>query len=263
MVPTPVQRETLRSRAAVEEAAALEAAYGGLAPQQIVEAAVNQFWSGEIAAVSSFGADSAVLLHMIAQVDRTVPVIFLDTGKHFEETLDYRDRLIGDLGLEKLVVMHPLEARLRADDPDGQLHRRDADACCAIRKVEPMARAIEPYRAWFTGRKRYQAASRAMLPAFEAVGPRVRVNPLAAWTGREIADYLSTHGLRGNPLVAFGYRSIGCFPCTSPVQPTEDERSGRWAGQAKTECGIHLAGLENALGARPPANANEAERSAA
>lgn len=249
-------------RAAAEEAATLDAAYGALAPQGIVEAAIDRLWPGGVAAVSSFGADSAVLLHMIAEVDRSVPVIFLDTGKHFGETLDYRDDLAADLGLENLRIVQPIAARLAAEDPDGLLHKTDTDACCAIRKVEPMARAVEPYRAWFTGRKRYQSAMRAALPAFEAVGPRIRVNPLAAWTGADIAGYLRTHGLRENPLVAYGYLSIGCFPCTRQVEPGADARSGRWAGQPKTECGIHLSGLENAM-ARSAGNSGQAERTAA
>jgi len=234
--------------AAQAEAAALQAAYGELAPQEIIAAAVNQFWSGEIAVVSSFGADSAVLLHMIAEVDPSVPVLFLDTGKHFGETLQYRDLLVADLGLRNLKVVHPLAAGLEAGDPDGSLHAVDTDACCAIRKVEPMARAVEPYRAWFTGRKRFQAATRAALPAFEAVGPRIRINPLAAWTGEDIAAHMRLRGLRENPLVAYGYLSIGCFPCTRAVKPGEDARAGRWAGQAKTECGIHLPGLDETLG---------------
>jgi phosphoadenosine phosphosulfate reductase len=252
MAAKPRQPEDQRDRnvAAVEEAIALQAAYGDLPPHKIIDAAVNQFWSGEIAVVSSFGADSAVLLHMIAAVDRSVPVIFLDTGKHFGETLQYRDQLVADFGLRNLTVVHPLEARLAAEDPDGLLHKTDTDHCCDIRKVEPMARAVEPYRAWFTGRKRYQAASRAALQPFEAVGPRIRINPLAAWSGADIGAYMQANGLRENPLVAYGYLSIGCFPCTQAVKPGEDDRSGRWAGQSKTECGIHLPGLENALAPR-------------
>jgi phosphoadenosine phosphosulfate reductase len=250
-----------RNAAALEEAAALQAAYGELAPQEIIAAAVNQFWTGEIAGVSSFGADSAVLLHMIAEVDRSVPIIFLDTGKHFGETLEYRDQLVADFGLSNLKVIHPLEAKLAANDPDGRLHLTNPDACCEIRKVEPMARAIEPYRAWFTGRKRFQAATRTNLPAFEAVGPRIRINPLAAWSGEDIGEYMRAHGLRENPLVAYGYLSIGCFPCTQPAKSSEDIRSGRWAGQAKTECGIHLPVLESTLSAR--AKPDQPERSAA
>ncbi len=265
--PRPPEAQTEardRDAAALEEASALQAAYGELAPQEIIAAAVNQFWTGEIAGVSSFGADSAVLLHMIASVDRSVPVIFLDTGKHFGETLEYRDQLVADFGLTNLRVIHPLEANLAEKDADGRLHQSDTDACCAIRKVEPMARAVEPYRAWFTGRKRFQAATRASLPAFEAVGPRIRVNPLAAWTGEDIAAYMQAHGLRENPLVAYGYLSIGCFPCTRAVQPGEDARAGRWAGQAKTECGIHLPGLGDVLsGEAGTAGHDTTERTAA
>ena len=204
-------------------------------------------FAGGIAAVSSFGADSAVLLHMIAEIDRTLPIIFLDTGKHFGETLEYRDALVADLGLSDVRVITPLEATLDRDDPEGILHKRDTDACCGIRKVEPMARAVEPFDAWLTGRKRFQAATRGAIPVFEAVGPRIRINPLARWTTSDLADYMRAHALRENPLVAYGYLSIGCFPCTEPVKPGEDARSGRWAGQAKTECGIHLPELERSL----------------
>jgi len=233
--------------AVAEQAAALQATYGGLSPQRVIEAAIHHFGSAEIAAVSSFGADSAVLLHMIAEIDRSVPVIFLDTGQHFGETLQYRDQLIGDFALSNLRIITPLEDALAAGDPDGTLHKRDTEACCAIRKVEPMARSVEPYAAWFTGRKRFQAETRKAMDVFEAVGPRVRINPLASWGTSDLAGYMRDNALRENPLVAYGYLSIGCFPCTQPVQPGEDARSGRWAGQAKTECGIHLPGLENAV----------------
>lgn len=231
---------------ALDEAAALEARYGGLAAEDVVAVAAERF-GGAIAAVSSFGADSAVLLDMIAKVDSSLPIIFLDTGKHFEETLHYRDRLAEDLGLSNLVVMTPREAALAEFDPEGRLHTRDTDLCCEIRKVEPMARAVEPYAAWITGRKRFQSDTRTAMPLFESVGTRIRVNPLARWTTADQADYMRANNLRENPLVAFGYLSIGCFPCTEPVKPGEDARSGRWAGQAKTECGIHLTGLEQSL----------------
>lgn len=229
------------------EAAALDARYGHLTPIEIIEQAAGRHFAGAIAAVSSFGADSAVLLHMIAEVDRALPVIFLDTGKHFEETLQYRDALAADFGLTDIRVITPLEAALNRDDPDGKLHLTDTDACCAIRKVEPMARGVEPFHAWFTGRKRFQASTRAELPVFEAVGTRARINPLARWGTSDLADYMRVHALRENPLVAYGYLSIGCFPCTQPVKPGEDARSGRWAGQAKTECGIHLPELDKSL----------------
>lgn len=229
------------------EAAALEARYGHLAPQDVITLSIGRFDAGGIGAVSSFGADSAVLLHMVARIDPALQVIFLDTGKHFGETMQYRDALAADFGLRNVRVYEPLETALAAVDPDGTLHQRDTDSCCNIRKVEPMARAVEPLAAWFTGRKRFQAATRATLPVFEAVGPRIRINPMAKWNTADLAAYMREHRLRENPLVAYGYLSIGCFPCTRPVQPGEDARAGRWAGQAKTECGIHLSDLDQSL----------------
>src|SRR5690606_24254605 len=134
----------------------------------------------------------------------------------------YRDDLVADLGLTDLRIVHPLGATLAARDPDGVLHRSDTDACCAIRKVEPMDRAVAPFGAWFTGRKRFQAMTRSALPAFEPVGPRIRINPLASWSGDDLVAYMDRHALRTNPLVAYGYLSIGCFPCTRAVKPGED-----------------------------------------
>lgn len=234
---------------AAVQAAALEARYGGLEPRQVIALALERFGAGEVAAVSSFGADSAVLLHMIADIDAALPVVFLDTGKHFSETLDYRDLLAADLGLSDIRVVTPDETALARIDPQDDLHKSDTDGCCAVRKVEPMARGVAPFRAWFTGRKRFQTATRQTMPVFEAVGPRVRINPLARWGTAELAAYMRRHALRENPLVAYGYLSIGCFPCTEPAKPGEAARSGRWAGLAKTECGIHLGGLEQSLAA--------------
>lgn len=232
---------------ALEQAASLEARFGRLEPEDVLSVSLGRFGPGAVAAVSSFGADSAILLHMIAQVDRDLPVVFLDTGKHFGETLDYRDQLAADLGLTNIRVVSPDADALSRFDPDGNLHKTSTDDCCDVRKVEPMARGVAPYRAWFTGRKRFQAASRNAMPVFEAVGERIRINPLAQWGTSQLAAYMRTHDLRENPLVAYGYLSIGCFPCTEPAKPGEDARSGRWSGQAKTECGIHLTGLEESL----------------
>jgi len=243
----PLDAVTTAAAESTAHAAGLDALYGHLGPHAIIERAVTDLFPGAIAAVSSFGADSAVLLHMIAAIDRHLPIVFLDTGKHFEETFAYRDALVADFGLTDVRVVAPQEAALARLDPAGTLYETDTDACCAVRKVEPMARGVEPFEAWFTGRKRFQASTRTALPVFEAVGHRIRVNPLAHWTTADQAHYMRAHALRENPLVAYGYLSIGCFPCTRPVQPGEDARSGRWAGQAKTECGIHLSGLEKSL----------------
>ena len=172
--------------------------------------------------MSSFGADSAVLLHMIAEIDRTLPVIFLDTGKHFEETLGYRDALVADFGLTDMRVDQAGGGGARADRSRRQSapdrHRR------LLRRSARSSRwraAIAPFRAWLTGRKRFQASTRAALPVFEAVGARIRINPLARWTTADQADYMRAHALRENPLVAYGYLSIGCFPCTQPVSPAK------------------------------------------
>jgi phosphoadenosine phosphosulfate reductase len=234
------------------EALSLEARFGGLEAEEIIALTLFWFGAGEVASVSSFGADSAVLLHMIARIDPALPVVFLDTGKHFGETLDYRDRLAADLGLTDIRVVTPDEAALARADPRGNLHRSDTDACCAVRKVEPMARGVAPFRAWFTGRKRFQAETRRAMPVFEAVGARIRINPLAHWDTARLAGYMRRHALRENPLVAHGYLSIGCFPCTQVAPPDGDARFGRWAGMAKTECGIHLGGLEAALASNQP-----------
>jgi phosphoadenosine phosphosulfate reductase len=241
MLANPKQLESL------DQATSLEALYSHLSAQEIIARAAGELFPGAIAAVSSFGADSAVLLHMIAEVDRSMPVLFLDTGKHFGETLEYRDALAADFGLSNIQVVTPDEAALARIDPDGKLHETNTDACCDVRKVEPMARGVAPYRAWLTGRKRHQASTRSVMPVFENVGTRVRINPLARWTTTDQADYMRAHALRANPLVAYGYLSIGCFPCTQPVQAGEDARSGRWAGHAKVECGIHMSGLDNSL----------------
>ena len=182
------------------------------------------------------------MLLTFAEIDPALPVIFLDTGKHFGETLDYRDALVADLGLTDVRVIAPDQAALERLDPAWRLHKTDTDACCHIRKVEPLraasrvSRLVHRPQALPGGdRRRCRRSKRS--------GPRIRINPLAAGP-RRIADYMRAHALRENPLVAYGYLSIGCFPCTQPVKPGEDARSGRWAGQAKTECGIHLPGLD-------------------
>jgi phosphoadenosine phosphosulfate reductase len=199
-------------------------------------------YAGRTALVASFGAESAVLLHLVAGIDRATPVLFLDTGKLFPETLAYRDRLIARLGLADVRSIRPDAAAIAAADPAGDLWRRDPDRCCALRKVEPLARALAGFDVWITGRKRYQGGLRRELPQVERVDGRIKLNPLAAWSEQEVDDYFARHALPRHPLEAEGYRSIGCAPCTSPVGKDEDERAGRWRGSEKTECGIHFGG---------------------
>ncbi len=222
------------------EARLLSARHEGETAEAIIAAALD-LYAGRIALVSSFGADSAVLLAMVADIDRSLPIIFLDTGKLFPATLAYRDALVEALGLTG-VVTHGPDANDQADvDPAGALWMTDTDACCEIRKVRPLAVALSPYAAWISGRKRYQAETRVNLPLFEATGGQIKVNPLLGWDRARIDAYREARHLPPHPLVALGYPSIGCLPCTDKVKPGEDERAGRWRGKAKTECGIHLS----------------------
>lgn len=197
-----------------------------------------------MAMVSSFGADSAVLLHMIAQIDRGLPVLFIDTLALFPETVRYQTDLAAHLGLSNVVTLSPDREELFLTDPDGLLHRSDTESCCQLRKARPLERALQGYDGWITGRKRHQAATRADLDRVEveAETGRIRLNPLADWGPDRIRAYLDAADLPRHPLVARGYPSIGCQPCTTRVISGEDARSGRWRGSEKTECGIHFIG---------------------
>lgn len=221
-------------------AAHLSDRFAGASAEELLAATIREAFQGRIALVSSFGTEAAVLLHLVAQADPATPVIFLDTGKLFGETLRYRDTLARRLGLTNIRSIEPDPAAVEKDDSEGVLWLRDADACCRIRKVETLARALAPFDAWINGRKRFQNTDRAAIAPVEADGAKVKVNPLANWTPRDIADYFTRHDLPRHPLEADGYRSIGCMPCTDRVAPGEDSRAGRWRGKQKTECGIHL-----------------------
>ena len=226
-------------------AAALDRAHGSLPTAELLDRVVHRLFPGEVALVSSFGAESAVLLDLVAEVAPSIPVLFVDTGRLFGETLRHRDRLVERLGLTDVRILTPEPSAVAEADPFGVLWHADADACCRVRKVAPLARAIAPFAAWISGRKRFQAASRAAVPTFEADGSRFKINPLATWAPEALAARIAARDLPAHPLVAQGYPSIGCMPCTSRVAPGEDTRAGRWRGSDKTECGIHL-GLSTA-----------------
>ncbi len=195
---------------------------------------------GRLAVVSSFGADSAVLLHLVAGIDRTVPVLFIDTGKLFGETLRYRDQLAERLRLTDMRTLRPDAADMSAHDPDGILWASASDRCCHLRKVLPLERALTGFEAWVSGRKRFQSGTRAALPLVEAdPAGRLKLNPLAGWRAADLKKYAIEHNLPPHPLEADGFLSIGCLPCTDRVAPGEDARAGRWRGRSKTECGIH------------------------
>jgi phosphoadenosine phosphosulfate reductase len=224
-------------------ASRIELKFAGLKAASLLRLAIQELFPGRIALVSSFGADSAVLLHMVAEIDKTTPVVFVDTGQLFPETLAYRDELCAKLGLSNVIVAKPDEALLANEDPEKFLFASDPDRCCDIRKVLPLATALEGYEAWITGRKSFQSLTRATLPLFEAEGERVKVNPLVGWSASDILDYIKRAGLPPHPLVAKGFPSIGCLPCTTPVRPGEESRAGRWRGRGKIECGIHLGAI--------------------
>lgn len=192
-----------------------------------------------LALVSSFGTESAALLKVMAEVDPAIPVIFLDTGWLFEETLAYRDTLIARLGLRDVRSIKPLEQTLSREDPDRSLWFSDPDACCRIRKVEPLSRALAPFQAWINGRKRFQGGVRADIPVVEEDGSRLKFNPFANVSRDQIEAIYKASKLPPHPLVAKGFLSVGCMPCTSRAKAGEDVRAGRWRGTAKTECGIH------------------------
>ncbi|MBK1696937.1 phosphoadenylyl-sulfate reductase [Rhodovibrio salinarum] len=220
---------------------ALERDAEGLTGEELLALAITRHFPGTITAVSSFGAEAALLLDMISRIDPATPVIFLETGKHFPETLRYRDRLIAKLGLTGVRNEQPDEADRKQTDPDGHLWSVNPDRCCALRKVRPLERALTGFDAWITGRKRFQTATREGLPRVELVDGRVKVNPLADWTQNDVDAAFNARGLPRHPLVDQGYPSIGCLPCTRRVAEGENARAGRWSGMEKTECGIHNA----------------------
>lgn len=232
-----------------ERARLLELRYGGLDSTAVLDAAINGIFAGRIAVVSSFGTESAVLLDLVAQVNPATPVIFLETGKHFPETLAYRDTLIQRLGLTDVRSVAPADDDLDWADQDGTLWKRNPDLCCQLRKVLPLERALSGFSAWINGRKRFQGGQRRQLGVFEAAESRIKVNPLATWDTKDLAQAFVSRNLPRHPLGAQGYPSVGCAPCTTRSEG-DGSRAGRWAGSGKTECGIHKAPWASQSGAR-------------
>ncbi len=208
--------------------------------QTILRASMLREWLGEITYVSSFGAESAVMLALIADVDPDLPIVFLQTGMHFPQTLDYKEELIERLGLTNVRDVPPSEDERLAVDPNNTLWKTHPDACCDLRKVRPLEPALAGFDAWITGRKRFHGGERLSLPVFEHANGRFKVNTMAGWTQEDVQAYFKRRELPRHPLVAQGYPSIGCWPCTQPAEDPNDIRSGRWAGQNKRECGLHV-----------------------
>ncbi|PWE18708.1 phosphoadenylyl-sulfate reductase [Marinicauda salina] len=229
-------------RLALEAGAqALDAALEDLDASGAIERTLTRIFPGEACVVSSFGTESAVILHQLAKVAPDAPVLFINTGKLFPETLAYRDQLVERLGLTNVQTLQPSAHDLAADDPGGDLHKRNPDLCCHVRKTLPLVRALQPYKVWISGRKRHHGGERSELPRVEIQDGKLKLNPLYDWTAEDLRAYARAHDLPDHPLLARGYPSVGCAPCTSPVADAQaDPRAGRWADQDKTECGIHI-----------------------
>lgn len=224
-----------------DRVATLNARYLHHSATAVLEHALKDADLGQVALVSSFGAESVVLLHLVSVIAPETPVLFIDTRMLFQETLDYQREVAEKLHLCDIRTIRAAQPRVAFEDPDNTLHQFNTDACCAVRKVEPLERALLGFDGWITGRKRYQGHGREVVNFFEAEGDiRIKVNPLAHWGPEDIQDYMINNRLPRHPLVAKGYPSIGCAPCTTPVKPGEDPRAGRWRNSEKTECGIHF-----------------------
>ena len=216
-------------------------AYAGLEGRNLIRT-ISRDYKGRVALLSSFGAESSVLLHLVSEIDPSLPVIFLDTEKLFPETIAYRDLLINELGLANVKIWHPSGDDLALQDPRCDLHSRNPDQCCNIRKTKPMEKAFANYDVMISGRKRFHGSGRADLKFVSIDGDRLKVEPLAGFTALDLQTYMVNHHLPSHPLKLRGYRSIGCTPvqCTSPGGTDDNPREGRWMGSDKTECGIHF-----------------------
>lgn len=223
----------------------LERRLQGAAPEEIINEAVLSARPGKLAVVSSFGTESAALLALVAEIDKSIPVLFLNTGWLFEETLRYRDELTAHLGLTNVRNVTPSAEAVAISDPERDLWFSNPDACCELRKVQPLSQALGQFDGWINGRKRYQGEERTGIKAVEADGARLKFNPFAFVTKEEIDRIFAERSLPRHPLEAKGFRSVGCMACTSRTEEGESDRAGRWRGREKSECGIHA--LNNKL----------------
>lgn len=214
--------------------------YAGLEGRDLIKTAVRNH-AGKVALLSSFGAESSVLLHMVSEIEPDMPVLFLDTEKLFPETLLYRDKLVQELGLSNVITLSPDAGDLAKLDADGFLNQRDKDACCHIRKTLPMQKAFEDFDVIISGRKRFHGALRSQLEFVSVQDDQLKLEPLAAFSALDLQGYMQRHHLPSHPLKLQGWRSIGCVPCTTAGGTDEDPRAGRWSGTEKTECGIHFS----------------------
>jgi phosphoadenosine phosphosulfate reductase len=208
-------------------------------PEEVLAWGWKRF-APDAALLSSFGTESVVLLHMVSEVARDMPVFFLETGYHFKETLEYKKALIELLNLNVIDLKSEMSREEFISRFGEDLYRWDPDSCCEINKVAPLQKALVGLRAWISGIRRAQGPERKQVGVLEEYpGRPYKLNPLANWTSKETWAYIQKHSLPTHPLYDKGYTSIGCWPCTRPPMKGEDDRAGRWANRVKTECGIH------------------------
>jgi len=222
-----------------KKAADLAQKYSDLEGIDLLKVMIKKEFPDRIALSSSFGAEAAVLLDLVLRIDSKIPIIFLDTGKLFEETYNYVTQLSRHIGFKDLRIIRPKKERLLKKDPSGNLWQTEPDMCCHIRKVEPLETALKGFKAWITGRKRYHGDIRLNLDPIESVDGYIKINPLINWDAKRIQSYFSEKKLPKHPLLSRGFKSIGCYHCTRETEDGEGVRSGRWLGDQKTECGIH------------------------
>jgi phosphoadenosine phosphosulfate reductase len=214
-------------------------------PKEILRWALLESGLERVAVASSFQAEGTCVLHMATELRPDIPVLFLDTGFHFPQTLAFRDRLVGRLNLNLVELRGDYTPETQAAAFGDRLYERDPDLCCRLNKVEPFTRALHGFDAWITALRRDSSPSRAGVPIVERYElepghPMAKVNPVARWTRRKVWDYLREHDLPHNPLYDRGYMQVGCAPCTRLSRAGEHERAGRWDGSMKTECGLHV-----------------------
>jgi len=241
-VATPVAAAGNSELSLQQQVEVLRDRYGNLQGADLLRVMITEEFPGRIAMVSSFGAEAAVLLDLVATINPDVPVLFVDTRKLFGETLRYRNSLKQQLGLTNIITIHPDDGEIAQEDRDGVLWQRDNNACCNLRKVRPLAKVLDNYDVWISGQKRFQADTRANIGTIEIAGSRIKVNPLAHWSQEQVDEAFASRNLPAHPLVADGYLSIGCLTCTDRVAEGGEARSGRWTGSDKTECGLHMDG---------------------
>ncbi len=235
----PIPPRVSGEQGSLPDAASLDRLLADADPVQIVRVAREVIGRERLAVVSSFGTESAVLLKLVSDVDAAIPVLLLNTGWLFPETIAHRDALVAQLGLTDVRSIAPDPNRLEQRDLYGDLWSTNPDACCALRKVEPLGDALTPFAAWMNGRKRYQGGQRTHIPVVEQDGPRLKFNPLAHVAPADVLAIARSARLPAHPLAKFGFTSVGCMPCTRRTLAGEDARAGRWSGTSKTECGIH------------------------